>query len=338
MFTVTGSPVISSGTLTAALAVEASSAVLAGPSSGAAAAPTFRQLGTADIAGYVAPTTYYVFASTGLSASTSGASTWLTNTGVTSVGLSLPGMFTVTGSPVISSGTLTAALAVEASSAVLAGPSSGAAAAPTFRALTGTDISAACLPTVSTDPTSPTVGQEWFNSTTNTEKTRLANDGTNTLTGSVPHVLLTAGGQQVQCTTGAGSFTYPNFTLPAGFMNVLGRTLRVTVKLLTSFGVANSAAVFPFTLNNVLGCFGTTFTTSQEVSVTGYITTIATGSSGMVYFYATNTSPTGTVFTAGTTATINLTSTILVNNAFTCTASTSTDYITQNMLVVEKLG
>lgn len=59
---------------------------------------------------------------------------------VTSVGLSLPAIFTVTGSPVTVSGTLTAVLANQNANLVFAGPSSGGAAAPTFRALVVADI------------------------------------------------------------------------------------------------------------------------------------------------------------------------------------------------------
>lgn len=59
---------------------------------------------------------------------------------VTSVGLSLPGLFTVSNSPVTAAGTLTAVLATQQANRVLAGPTTGADAAPTFRALVGADI------------------------------------------------------------------------------------------------------------------------------------------------------------------------------------------------------
>jgi hypothetical protein len=65
---------------------------------------------------------------------------------VTSVGLSLPNVFTVSGSPVTGSGTLTATLATQAANQVFVGPSTGANAAPTFRALLPDDI-----PALSTD-------------------------------------------------------------------------------------------------------------------------------------------------------------------------------------------
>jgi hypothetical protein len=61
---------------------------------------------------------------------------------VTSVGLALPSIMDVTNSPVTGSGTLTGTLTTQAVNAIFAGPSSGAAAAPTFRALTTADIPA----------------------------------------------------------------------------------------------------------------------------------------------------------------------------------------------------
>jgi len=69
-----------------------------------------------------------------------GSSITLTNAGVTSVGLSLPSIFTVSGSPVTTTGTLTGTLASQSAGTVLAGPSSGGAASPTFRALAQADL------------------------------------------------------------------------------------------------------------------------------------------------------------------------------------------------------
>ena len=59
---------------------------------------------------------------------------------VTSVGLSLPGIFTVSGSPVTSSGTLSATLASQSANAVFAGPTTGGSTAPSFRSLVAADI------------------------------------------------------------------------------------------------------------------------------------------------------------------------------------------------------
>jgi hypothetical protein len=69
---------------------------------------------------------------------------WITapSTGVTSVALSAPNIFSVSGSPVTSSGTLGLSLASQAANYVWAGPTTGSAAAPTFRALVANDIPA----------------------------------------------------------------------------------------------------------------------------------------------------------------------------------------------------
>lgn len=69
---------------------------------------------------------------------------WITapSTGVTSVALSAPNIFSVSGSPVTSSGTLGLSLASQTANYVWAGPTTGSAAAPTFRALVAGDIPA----------------------------------------------------------------------------------------------------------------------------------------------------------------------------------------------------
>jgi hypothetical protein len=59
---------------------------------------------------------------------------------VTSVGLSLPAQFNITGSPVTGSGTLTAAWAHQTATYFLAGPTSGPADTPAFRAIAATDV------------------------------------------------------------------------------------------------------------------------------------------------------------------------------------------------------
>ena len=81
------------------------------------------------------------------------ASTVLTNDGagnlswspsaasaVTSVALSLPSIFSVSGSPVTTVGTLTGTLNVQIANVVFAGPTTGSSAIPTFRALVSADI------------------------------------------------------------------------------------------------------------------------------------------------------------------------------------------------------
>jgi hypothetical protein len=118
--TVPGSPITTSGTLAPALLTHPANTVLAGPATGAAAAPTFRALVAADLP--------------------AGGGT------VTSVGVSLsvPSFLTasVTGSPITGAGTIaeTIGLATQSANTFLAGPTSGGASIPNFRALVVGDI------------------------------------------------------------------------------------------------------------------------------------------------------------------------------------------------------
>jgi len=127
-FTVSGSPVTSSGTLTLAWASAAQHAVFAGPS-GSSGTPSFRALVASDI-----PALSYV----------------------TSVALSMPGIFSVSGSPITTSGTLTVTLATQTANTVWAGPTTGAAAAPAFRALVTNDLPAGTGTVTSIAVTAPT--------------------------------------------------------------------------------------------------------------------------------------------------------------------------------------
>lgn len=88
---------------------------------------------------------------------------------VTSVGLTMPGIFSVSGSPITTAGTLAVSLASEAQNSVFAGPTSGAGT-PTFRALVAGDIPA--LPYLSNSTVLPAtkaaVTHQWLNSYTST--------------------------------------------------------------------------------------------------------------------------------------------------------------------------
>lgn len=59
---------------------------------------------------------------------------------VTSVALTAPAIFAVAGSPVTTTGTLAVTLATETANTIWAGPTTGAAATPTFRALVNADL------------------------------------------------------------------------------------------------------------------------------------------------------------------------------------------------------
>lgn len=61
---------------------------------------------------------------------------------VSSVALTVPAEFSVSGSPITSSGTLAVTKATQSANLVFAGPTTGSAAAPTFRAVVAADIAA----------------------------------------------------------------------------------------------------------------------------------------------------------------------------------------------------
>jgi hypothetical protein len=92
-----------------------------------------------------APVATAITAGSGITVTNGAGSITIAATGgggsVTSVGLSLPGIFTVSGSPVTTTGTLTGTLATQTANTIWAGPTSGGAVAPTFRAIVAADIS-----------------------------------------------------------------------------------------------------------------------------------------------------------------------------------------------------
>lgn len=80
------------------------------------------------------------------------ASPWFSETytgTVTSVALSAPSIFSVSGSPVTSSGTLALSLATQSANTGLMGPTSGGAATPTFRAFVSDDIPSLAITKIS---------------------------------------------------------------------------------------------------------------------------------------------------------------------------------------------
>jgi hypothetical protein len=157
---VTGSPVTTSGTLALSLATQSANLAFAGPTTGAAAAPTFRSLVAADIPNLSTiyqPLDSDLTSIAGLTTTSYGrgflpladaaaARAYIgagTGAGtVTSVALTAPAFLSIAGSPVTTSGTLALSLATQAANLTFAGPATGAAAAPTFRALVALDMAA----------------------------------------------------------------------------------------------------------------------------------------------------------------------------------------------------
>lgn len=126
-----------------------------GPVTGAASAPAFRAINSTDL-GYTATgqilynrsdgtmTPLTIGSSGQVLTVAGGVPTYATPTTgtVTSVALSVPSPFTISGSPVTGVGTLTVSLANQTANTFYAGPSSGAAAAAAFRAMAVADLPA----------------------------------------------------------------------------------------------------------------------------------------------------------------------------------------------------
>ena len=166
---------------------------------------------------------------------------------VTSVGLALPAEFTVSNSPVTSSGTLTGAWATQAANYVLAGPTTGPAATPSFRALVAADV-----PTLNQNTTgsaaslsiSGQVGLLTFTGLTSTNRIKTVRDADDTV--------LELGGSYTP--TGAWNWATATVTWPTFNQNTTGQAGSVANALtagtyLTSTGTFNGSVARTFAVD-----------------------------------------------------------------------------------------
>lgn len=151
LYTMSGNPITTSGTITGTLSSQAQNTVFSGPN-GSSGTPTFRALVATDIPSLAtSKITSGTFAASFLGSGTAdntkflrGDSTWQTFTSgtVTSVGVVITSVpeLSVSGGPVTGSGSFTFTKANQSANTVWAGPSSGSATTPAFRALVSDDI------------------------------------------------------------------------------------------------------------------------------------------------------------------------------------------------------
>lgn len=192
---------------------------------------------------------------------------------VTSVGLSLPAIFSVSGSPVTTSGTLTGSLATQTANTIFAGPASGSPAAPTFRAMVSDDIPDAGVTMAKIAQAGATSGQilKW-NGTQWAPGTDNNSGGTVTGTGTDTYVAYWNGASSL---TGEAAFTY-NATSDA-----------------LSVGASNPVSIT-----------GSAITTAQAFTIGGSSSTLTlsgTGSGGLISFNTTGLSASGAVSVGGST-------------------------------------
>jgi hypothetical protein len=147
-----GSPVTTSGTLALTWASASGRKFIGSPADGSSGAYAGRALVPADYPVFVASGASHAAGAVPDPGASAGSTkflredgTWATPAGsgsgtVTSVALAAPAGFSVSGSPVTSTGTLSLTLDAQSGRKVLAAPSDGTSGTPGFRALTGSDV------------------------------------------------------------------------------------------------------------------------------------------------------------------------------------------------------
>jgi hypothetical protein len=212
--------------------------------------------------------------------------------GVTSVALSLPGIFSVTGSPITSAGTLAASLVNQSPNQLWAGPSSGGASTPTFRSLVPADIPGLDFAKITTGVVPVAQGGTGLSSVPTNGQIPIGN-GVSFLMGT-----LTGTADQVQVANGAGSIT---LSLPQGVNTTNSPTfvgMTLTGQLATKGrkrGIVNktgaysavaatddvifcdtSGGAFSVTLPSPVANPGSSFTVRRTNSSGGALTVVAT--------------------------------------------------------------
>jgi hypothetical protein len=194
---------------------------------------------------------------------------------VTSVGLTMPSILTVTGSPVTTAGTLAANLASQAQNSFLAGPTSGSGT-PAFRAITAADV--------------PTLNQNTTGTAANiTGVASVVNGGTGTTTpsivaGSNVTVSGTWPNQTISSTAsggGGGTVTSVGVTTANGVSGTVANAtttpaITLTLGAITPSSIAASGAITAASFNGV--ALGTSGSSTTFLNGAGTYTTPASGS------------------------------------------------------------
>lgn len=245
IFAVTGSPVTTADTLAVTLANQAANKFFAGPATAGSAAPDFRFIVAADV-GMTTKGDLLVMGAninrlavgtdgqvlTADSTQTLGVK-WATPSSgsgtVTSVGLSMPADFTVTNSPVTTSGTLTATWANATTNYIFAGPSSGGAGTPGFRAMVAADVPDLPASKITSGSISIAVGGTNSSTALNNNRIMVSSSGAIVEAGAMtngqlligstsaaPVVAALTAGTGISITNAAGSITITNTLADTG--------------------------------------------------------------------------------------------------------------------------
>jgi hypothetical protein len=156
------------------------------------------------------------------------------------------------------------------------------------------------------DPTTFFAGQCWYNSTSNLLKTNLLGSTVAVPTTLVGSYFAGSNSSVIQNTTTLIGFT-PNLTMPAGFLNILGRTVRITAIL--GGGFSSGTFIFDIRLaGTVIWTF--TYTVANSIADTWVevlMTTAGTGTSGSINCFGKTFGQSQTLTASNKTTTCNLT-------------------------------
>ena len=143
---------------------------------------------------------------------------------VSSVGLSMPGIFTVSGSPVTSSGTLTASLNTQNANLVWAGPSTGPASAPTFRSLVGGDLPNPSASTLGGIESYVAVTHQWINTISTSGVPSSAQPAFSDISGQATLAQLPSIGSHTILSNVSGGSTTPLANSPSAVLDTIAAT------------------------------------------------------------------------------------------------------------------
>jgi len=211
---------------------------------------------------------------------------------VTSVGLTLPSsVFNVTVSPITSSGNLTAVFQTQAANSIFAGPGSGSAAAPTFRAMVAAD-----LPSTITSNTSGTAAN--ITATSNSTLTTLSSL-------SLPATQLTGTLQASQFPALTGDVTTSAGSLATSLVATSNATLATLSALTTASSLSSVGTITSGTWNGttVAIAHGGTGQTTAAAAFNALAPASSTG--GLIYASASNTYSNLAVGTTGQVLTVS---------------------------------
>ena len=320
LYSMSGNPITSSGTITGTLSSQTQNTVLAAPD-GSSGAPTFRSLVAADIPALAtSKITSGTFAASFLGSGTAdntkflrGDSTWQTFTSgtVTSIAMTVPtSIMSVSGGTISTSGTFGVTLIGQSANTVWAGPSSGSALDPTFRALVSDDIpslaaskitsgtfSTGLIPSLDTSKITTGTFSNSFIDTVGIAKggtgQTTANAGLNALlptqTGNSGKVLQTDGTNTSWATAGGGSGTALSVSVS---QSSHGLSVGDVIKSSGSAGAYAKAKADTSANAEVVGIV-TAVADANNFTYTlpgGYITTgVPAGTAGDVFFLSTAT-------------------------------------------------